>query len=184
MRSILVGDVMTRNFVSIKPNKSLYDCAKLMEKEDVNSLVVSEGIRLLGILTSRDILRTITKKPLVDLKRITAIDIAIRRVAVIKPSADISEAIIKMRALNFRRLPVVTEGKLIGVITLKDILSAEPGLYEDIRPLMEIREEEQKNRQLSSNWSVEGICDNCGALTDLSAVDGLLICSDCRDEVD
>ena len=90
MRKISVGDVMTRNFVSAKPDSSLYECAKLMAKERVNSLVITEGRRLIGIITARDILWVLTKKQNVDLSKIRSIDVAARKLAVIKPSADIN----------------------------------------------------------------------------------------------
>jgi CBS domain-containing protein len=143
MRKIAVGDVMTRNFVSANPSSSLYDCAKEMAKKRVNSILITDKLRLLGILTARDILWAITKKPKANLKKIKALDIATRKVAVIKPSADISEALKKMQSLNFRRLPVLSMGEIIGIITLKDILAIEPSVYQEMQYLMDLRKERE-----------------------------------------
>ena len=79
MRRIAVGDIMTRNFVSIKPHDSLHICMKKIVREKVNSLIVSEGKKLVGIMTARDILWTLTKKPFIDLKKIRAIDYGVAR---------------------------------------------------------------------------------------------------------
>ena len=144
MRKIAVGDVMTRSFVSMKPDTNLHKCAKEMVRRGVNSLLITEKKKLTGILTSKDILWAITKKPGLNLKDIKASDIAIRKLAVIKPSADINQAFRKMRALNFRRLPVLARGEIIGVITLKDILRVEPSIYDEIGEMVQIREEERK----------------------------------------
>lgn len=183
MRRISVGDVMTHNFVSLTPKSSLHDCAKKMARERVDSLLITEGKRLIGILTSRDILWAITKKPGLDMKKIRGVDIATRKLAVIKPSADISQAIDKMRASNFRRLPVITNDELIGVVTLKDILAVEPHFYAEIRSLMDVREEDRKLEQTELSPHIEGLCENCGALSDLLRVEGQMLCPDCREEL-
>lgn len=183
MRRISVGDIMTRNFVSLDPKASLYECARKMARERVNSLMITEGRRLVGILTARDILWAITKKPGLDLKKIRGINIASRKLAVIKPSAEIHHAIEKMKASNFRRLPVISNGELLGVVTLKDILAIEPSFYSDIRNLVEIREEHTKREKVESSYPIEGLCENCGAFSDLLRVEGQLLCPDCRDEL-
>jgi len=157
-----------------------------MTRERVDSLLITENTekkRLVGILTSRDILWAITKKPGLDTKKIKGIEIASRKLAVIKPSADLGQAISKMRASNFKRLPVLTNGDLIGVVTLNDIMAFEPELYAEMRSLIDVREEDQKKEQTGGSWPLEGICENCGALSDLLKVEGNLLCPDCRDEL-
>lgn len=183
MRRISVGDVMTRNFLSVAPKNSLYDCIKKMTKERIDNMLIVQNNRLIGLLTSRDILQLIIKKPKLDLRKVSCMKIASRKLAVIKPSADISQAIEKMKASNFRRLPVISNGKLLGVITLKDILAIEPSFYSEISPFIDIKEEERKRKQLGFEYPIEGICENCGALSDLLRVEGQLLCPDCRDEM-
>jgi len=184
MRRISVGDIMTRNFVSARPEASLHECSRIMAKERVDSLLITEKKHLIGILTARDILWAITKKSGLDLKKIRGMDIATKKLAVIKPSADMSQAIKKMRLLNFRRLPVLSNSEVIGVVTLKDILAIEPSLYAEMHSLMdEIREEERKVERAGAPWPLEGLCDNCGALSDLLKVNEILLCQDCREEM-
>jgi len=155
-----------------------------MARERVDSILLTDREHLLGILTARDILWAITKKSGLDLKKIRGIDISARKLAVIKPSADISQALEKMRASNFRRLPVLAHGKIIGVVTLKDILAVEPDLYAEMRAVMgDIKEEGRKLEQAETDWPLEGLCENCGAFSDLLSIDGNLLCPDCRDEM-
>lgn len=183
MRRIAVGDVMTRNFVSIQPTATLHECAKVIVRSRVNTLPLVNRKKLVGILTARDILWAITKKSSIDLKKVRAIDIATRKVAVIRPSADIMQAIAKMRALNFRALPVISRSEIIGVVTLKDILRIQPELYRALGELAEIKEEERKIKEANVEWPLEGLCDNCGAFGDLLRVYDHLLCYDCREEL-
>ncbi len=183
MRRLAVGDIMTRNFVSVGPLTNLLDCAKKLVKERLNTLLIVEKSRLLGILTSRDILWALIKKININLKEIRAIDVATKKVAVIKPSADMSQALDKMKILNFRRLPVLSKGNIIGVITLKDILRVEPSLYSELGELARIREEEKKLSYMKEVYPLEGLCENCGAFAEILKVDNKLLCQDCRDEL-
>ena len=184
MRRISVGDVMTRNFVSASPKDSLHECARKMAKEHVNSLLITNKNRLIGILTARDILSAITKRSSINMKKIKGIAIAAKKLAVIKPSADISQAIEKMKISNFRRLPVISNGEVIGVVTLKDILAVEPNLYHEMRSVMDdIREETAKVEQAGVPYELEGLCENCGAFSNLLKVENQLLCEDCRDEM-
>jgi CBS domain-containing protein len=183
MRRISVGDVMTRNFVSLTPKATLHECAKKMARERVDSLLITESKHLIGILTARDILWAITKKPGLDMKKVRGVDISTKKLAVIKPSAEISHAIQKMQASNFRRLPVIANDELIGVVTLKDILAVQPDLYAEMRSLMDVREEESKIEKAEVLYPVDGICENCGALSELLHVEGQMLCPDCRDEL-
>ena len=183
MRRIAVGDIMTRKFVSASPFDSLQKCAKIIAKERVNSLLITNKKRLLGILTARDILWAITKSPSVNLKNIKAIDIATRKVAVIKPSADISEALKKMKSLNFRRLPVLSKGEVIGILTLKDILAIEPEIYGEIQELMDLREKKENLEINFNSFPEAGLCQNCGAFSELINIEDKLLCPDCRDEL-
>ncbi len=184
MRRIAVGDIMTRNIISLDPNSSLHDCVKLMTKENLNSMIISKSGKLMGIITARDILKIISKKPQINLKEIGVMKIASKKLAVIKPSDSLLQAIVKMRECNFRRLPVLSKSNLVGVITLKDILAIAPQLYMETKSIMdEIREEERKVKNSEENRPYEGLCENCGALSDLLKVDDLLLCPDCREEM-
>jgi len=184
MRRISVGDIMTRNVITANPQSSLHECSRIMAKDRVNSLLITKNKKLLGILTARDILWAITKKPRLNLKKVKGIAIASKKLAVTKPSADISQALNKMRSSNYRRLPVLSKGELIGVVTIKDILMVEPQLYDEMRNLMDnIKESGRKEQQASVEWPLEGICDNCGAFSDLLKVYDQLLCADCREEM-
>lgn len=185
---VKVGDIMTRNFVSVKPDTNIIDCAKLMIKNRVGSLVLKEDKKLMGLLIERDIIWAMTKKAVEELKKIKAEDLANKKIVSIKPSADLYDALQKMRKSKYRWLPVVVKGNVIGFLTLKDILRIEPGLFEiaHSQGAFQIREEDEKLRRKTRRWnreSREDICEECGDFNLLQETDGRLICESCMEKM-
>jgi CBS domain-containing protein len=141
---IRVGDIMTRDYIYVHPETNLQECAKKMIKQKVGSLIVRENKKLKGLVTKREIVWAVFKKSPKELQEIPAKDVMKRKIITIKPSADITEAMETFKTKKVRRLPVVELGKVIGIITLKDILKMDPGLFELIYESIRIREEAEK----------------------------------------
>lgn len=177
---IKVGDIMTRNFVHTSPETNLRDCAKLMVKKRVGSLIITENQKLKGILTEKDIIWAIVKKSKDDLKNIKAKALMKRKVITIKPGADITDAMTKLRKKKIRRLPVVEKGKLIGFLTTNDILKIDPGLFQMIAETIKIKEETEKlNRKNIEAPRKQGICEECGAYEILYHDEAQWLCEPC-----
>lgn len=138
-----VGDAMTMNPITIPANKTLRDAAKIMSNEHIGSLLVTEEKNIIGIITERDIVKKavalLGNPSLKKVKEVMATDLVTTT-----PDEDIFEAIRIMRDYNFRHLPVKHNGKIVGLITLKDILKIEPDLYEIMVEKIQLREEERK----------------------------------------
>lgn len=167
---IKVGDVMVRNFISLKPTVSVLSAIDLMVKKRVGSVILQETGILKGILTEKDIMWALSKKR--DLTDVKAIDICTHKITTIRPSADIYDAVRVMKKTKFRRLPVVVKKKVIGYLTLKDILRIQPELFEIARQGYERKE--------VGNILREGICEKCEKF-DLLYKDGdELVCENCR----
>jgi CBS domain-containing protein len=187
---IKVGDVMTRNFISISPNANLMECAKKMIKKRVGSLILEENQKLYGLLTEHDILWAMTKKSKLDLHKIKAKDIAARKLNTIKPGADLQDALAKMKKHKFKRLPVVVKDKVIGLLTVKDILRIEPVLFDSAREIFQVKEESEKlkrkeayKKDSSEKWTREGMCEECGNFDLLYKINGLMVCESCKDSM-
>jgi len=179
---VKVGDVMTRNFISAKPSISVLNAIKLMAKKRVGSLILTEKEILKGILTEKDIIWAVSKKPRKDLGKVNAIEICTKKIITIKPSADIYNAMRLMRKAKFRRLPVTIKKRVIGLLTLKDILRIQPELFEIAKENYTIREESEKLKRVKSKeFFKEGICEECGNHDILYNEDNRLICESCRD---
>jgi signal-transduction protein with cAMP-binding, CBS, and nucleotidyltransferase domain len=187
---IKAGDVMTRTFVSVSPNTTAADCAKQMIQKKVGSLIVGEKQKLVGILTEGDIIKAIAKMR--DLTKIKASEIMTRKVVTLSPSDDIYDALVKMKQKKIRWLPVTVQGRVIGMITIKDIVVIEPELYDIVAEFTPIKEEEKKLKmielrkrkkalEMGEVWVKEGECQECEAYGVLYNKGGMLICEDCKD---
>ncbi len=121
---IKVGDIMNRNFIFINPEKNIKDAAKRMLDKDVGSLVVKKNGKFEGIITEKDIVLS-----MVEGKKKIIREVAKKEIT-ISPCKDTYNALEKMAEKKIRRLPVVSDGKILGLLTLKDILEVEPSLLE------------------------------------------------------
>jgi CBS domain-containing protein len=119
-----ITDAMTTNPTSIEKSTPIADAARLLASEDVGSLPVLEGERLVGILTDRDItLRVVAEGK--DPKSTTAGEVASGDLVTIDPEQELDEALRLMAKHQVRRLPVVEEdGRLVGILAQADIAQA------------------------------------------------------------
>ncbi len=183
----MVADIMTRNPITIGPGATLLDCAKMMVKKKVGSLLIAHQKKLLGFIAEKDILWAMIKKSKEDLSKIIALDIAPRKIATINPFVSVKEAVKKMKKLKFERLPVIHDGELVGMITVKDILEFYPELYSELDEMAEIREEYRKLLRVKKAQIIprtrDGICEECGKRDVLFKVNGILICESCRSKM-
>jgi CBS domain-containing protein len=186
MYKILVSDIMTREPITIKPNENLLECAKKMVKKKTGSLLLVENKKLVGLISTQDILWALIKKSKEDLSKIQAKDISPKKIAITKPSASLDEALKKMKESKFERLPVVENTELVGIITIKDILSFNPEIYPELEEFARIREEARKLKLVKKAKEKdkiplhEGICEECGNYAPLDRYKGMLVCASCR----
>lgn len=135
---IKVIDAMTKKPVSVTPNDNITNCTKLMLEKHVGSLLVKEDEKLLGILTERDLVRMISLG--IDPQTTKVKQIMTTKIVTITPEKDIYEAIVLMNQENLRRLPVVLNNRIIGLLTLRDILTLQPTLFDLILSRISIKE--------------------------------------------
>jgi len=115
-----VKDAMTSEVKTATPSQSLTDAAKLMKQEDVGSVPVVDGDRLVGVLTDRDIVvRGIADGS--DPNAVLVGAIASRDVVTVRSDDDLDEALRLMAQHQVRRLPVVDDGQLVGVVATADV---------------------------------------------------------------
>ena len=115
-----VQDAMTPSPSTAIPSQSLADAAKLMKDEDVGSVPVVDGSRLVGVLTDRDIVvRAVAEGK--DPQTVQVGDVASPDVVTVRPGDDLDDALRLMAQYQVRRLPVVEDGQLVGVLAQADI---------------------------------------------------------------
>jgi CBS domain-containing protein len=116
-----VGDLMTKNVVKSDKESTVYDLAKLMDKNGIGCVVIAENDKPLGIVTERDIITKCLAREL-NPRDTKAKDIMSFPVISIDPEAEILEAAKVMVSRMIRRLPVVENNKLVGIITTSDMI--------------------------------------------------------------
>ena len=118
---MIVSDLMNPNVVSIAPDESAALAARLLRRHNVGSLpVCSLDGRIRGIVTDRDIvLRCVAAES--DPEQTKVREIMSRGVVSVGPEADVREATRLMASEQVRRLPVVDEGRVIGMLSLGDM---------------------------------------------------------------
>ena len=115
-----IRDVMSSNPCAIDADKPVAHAAKMMKQEDVGLAPIVEGDRLVGTLTDRDIvLRVVAEGK--DPQTVTAREVASTDVVTIDAQQDLDEALRLMASNQVRRLPVVEEGRLVGVLAQADV---------------------------------------------------------------
>ena len=117
---MLVRDVMKQPFV-IEKDMSLAEAARVMSSKEIGSLLFVSGKSLKGIITERDIIKNFGKGSKVS-------NVMSKKVITIEPDETVDAALEIMRKNKIKRLPAVEKGKLVGIITLTDVL----GQFEDI----------------------------------------------------
>lgn len=116
-----VEQIMQTNLVTVTPKVSIYEVAKLMDEDNVGTvLVVGDHKKLLGMVIDRQIVtRVVAHKR--DLITTTVDEIMTRWPMTIFPETTCKEALDIMGDYGYRRLPVEKDGKLVGIISISDL---------------------------------------------------------------
>ena len=114
-----VRDVMTTEVPLTTLNTPVSDAARMMRATDRDSLIVFDLGSATGIVTERDIIRKVTAEAR-DPMRVHVADIVSSPLVTIHPDKSIKEAAALMLQHKIRHLPVVKEGRLLGMFTIQD----------------------------------------------------------------
>jgi CBS domain-containing protein len=117
-----LSELMTGAVVSVAPEDTLGEAAERMAEDGVGSAVVLDSGRLIGILTERDLLRAVAGRVHTSEARVREWMTVDPTTATEATSAD--EAMRTMLEQGFRHLPVVEEGRTIGVVSLRELMRA------------------------------------------------------------
>ena len=115
-----VSDVMTKDLTSVEPDASVADAAAKMRDADIGAILVIEDDELKGVLTDRDVAVEVTAQNK-DPEDVKVSEIASGDVETLSPDDSLDDALRRMREQKVRRLPVVEDGKPVGIVTLGDI---------------------------------------------------------------
>jgi len=177
-REVIVKEAMKTNLAIVKPEISVLEAAKIMKKRKIGNVIVVQKDQAIGILTESDIIKKVVAAGK-NAEKVKIKEVMSTPVIITEPYCSLEDAMKIMGKCNVRRLPVIEDDKLIGIITQKDISIISPILHEISREWYDItvRDETYYKKQVFS-----GKCEDCGTLSaNLKNVEGRLLCDDCID---
>ncbi len=168
MEDFKVEDAMTRDYIKAKASDNVIDIAKKMKSKDIGSMLICDKNKLVGLITSEDLVKRVILKSK-DPKKLIAKDVMTKKLTTTTSDEELGEAIRIMIDEGVQRLPVMDGKKLVGILTDGDILRIAPHLVES---LVEMREREMGMEG--------GSCEICGNYSeDLRKNGGVWVCEEC-----
>jgi CBS domain-containing protein len=126
--NLTLKDVMSKRVVTVAETKTVREAARLMNRHEIGSLVVTARARIIGIVTERDILQVVAKGKNTEKTRV--LQVMSRPVIVGEEGHDLPSAIKVMVLHRIKKLPVVRGKKLVGIVTLTDFARVGPIVQE------------------------------------------------------
>ena len=108
----------------ISEQETVYDAARLMAEKRIGAVPIVDGDRVVGIFSERDIMNRVVAKNLNPQKTIVE-QVMTKDLIVGSPEEDIEQILYRMKQSNIRHLPIVQSGKLVGILSLRDLLQAD-----------------------------------------------------------
>jgi len=118
---MLVGQIMSTRIITISPDKRVGQALKLMQKYQIRHVPVMEKNRMVGWITSRDLREVLLASMLEDIK---VGDVMVQAPISVTPNTDVEEAARLIHEHKIGGMPVVEGDRLMGVITMQDLISA------------------------------------------------------------
>lgn len=129
MKLMRILATKTGDVITIHPERQIREAVQLLAEYNIGALVVvDEKDKPVGILSERDIVRRAVENEDVFSERVQ--DIMTKRVIIGMPQDDLYSVINTMTEKRFRHLPIMDEGRLIGIISIGDVLKAQRDAYQ------------------------------------------------------
>ncbi len=168
-REISVAEVMNKAVIAMDINSDIPAIAREMVSRDAGSVIITENGMAMGIITERDLVKSIVtedRRP----SEVKASEILSTPLVTIEPETSIVEASEIMLKANIKRLPVLKNGMIIGVISNTDILMVTPGLNTILKDLIDMNREALLSipsiEEISESEDFStGICESCNVFS-------------------
>ena len=176
---ILVRDIMSRPPITAKETDSVMVVSKLMVQHNIGCVIILDKAgKPSGIITERDIVQRIAASDLVP-SNVKVHQIMSKPIVGVSPGISVNDAAKEMNHKKIRRLAIVESGKLVGIVTMKDVLEVTPTLIDLIS------EKNQAGLRITKTPSgLAGYCDECETWSErLVQKEGVFLCPDCSKDL-
>ncbi|NHI91908.1 MAG: CBS domain-containing protein [Candidatus Lokiarchaeota archaeon] len=190
-KSIKVKEVASEENFFLKSNDKIIDAAKMMKENNISSvIVISDEFYPIGLITERDIIQRIVAEEKDPSKEELKAHMS-SPVLKIDPDAELVEAMKKMIDNKVKRLVLIKDNELEGMISYSDIIKVSPDLLEiiynkskveDIQEFESEEDEDEVDEDFDEN--ISGICEICGEESDnlKENEEGLFVCEECLED--
>jgi len=132
--SLKVADVMVREVITIDENSTVKEAAEVMNKFEIGCLIAVRKGKAVGIITERDLLKRVVAEAK-DVNKTKVKDVMSSPLVVVEPGMDLEEAVKLMFQMKIKKLPVVEEKRLVGLVSLTDIARFQPQMIKILKQL-------------------------------------------------
>jgi CBS domain-containing protein len=124
MQRKIVPDIVKDQVIAlVAPTVTVRDAAEIMAERHIGALLVGDGDKMIGIFTERDVLTRVVARGLDP--DITVLEsVMTKNPDTVLPDEMALDALERMRSKGYRHLPVVEDGKLVGIVSIRDLYSA------------------------------------------------------------
>ena len=134
--SLTVKDAMANSVVTVEENLNIRNAAILMQRRSVSSLIVIHKGQLRGIVTEKDLVTRVLSRS-ANPESVKVGEVMSQPVMVTTPCTPLEEAVRMMLTQGIKKLPVVDEERLVGMLSLTDVAMTYPAVYATLRQLQE-----------------------------------------------
>ncbi|TMK84215.1 MAG: CBS domain-containing protein [Actinobacteria bacterium] len=152
-----ISEIMTGAAVTDQPDDTLAEAARKMWKQQTGSLLVMDGEDLVGILTERDVLKAVATGARLEDTRIS--EVMSKDLVTVGPQTSLREAAKIMADRWIRHLPVVDGGRLVGVISQRDLAGVLAGALNEPEALTALVEASELVRERRLRRVEHGVWD-------------------------
>lgn len=115
-----VKDIMSKTVSTVNVNQTIFEAAEVMSSKDISCVVITDGTSPVGLITEKDIVgKVVAKKKPTETK---VSEIMSKNLITVDPDASLKEAARLMSTNKIRRLPVLKQDKLVGIVVASDLV--------------------------------------------------------------
>jgi CBS domain-containing protein len=134
--SLQVEDVMVKEVITVDADSTVKDAAKIMNCFEIGSLIVAKDSKAVGIITERDVLKRVVASA-GNPEEVLVESVMSKPLIVVEPGMELEEAVRLMFKMKIKKLAVVKDGGLVGLVSLTDIARFQPEMIKVLKKFSE-----------------------------------------------
>lgn len=132
-----VEDIMVEEVITVEADETVMRAVKLMNKHEIGCLIVTKSRKPIGIVTERDLLKRVLAGSR-DPEKTWIWEVMSAPLVFVGPKMDIEDTVRFMLKMEIKKLPIVRKGKLLGLVTLTDLVRFQPQVVSILKKLSKL----------------------------------------------